>query len=91
MVLQASSANVTVRTLLLLKLLHTKMTFANMQFQVIVCLSFVTTKMASMFPLHVHRFHVSCYALFLHLFPTTLALDHEIAIFVYMVSLHMLN
>ena len=60
MVLQASSANVTVRTLLLLKLLHTKMTFADMQFQVKLCLSFVTTKMASIFPLHVHLFHMYC-------------------------------
>ena len=78
MTLQICSTDITVRTLLLLKLLHTKMTFTNMQFQVKLCLGFVTTKMASMFPLRVHRFHVSCYARFLYLFPTYLTLHPKI-------------
>ena len=54
MVFQACSADITVRTLLLLQLLHTKMTFTNMQFQVRVGLRFVTAEVASIFSLHVH-------------------------------------
>ena len=59
MVWQVCSNDITLRTLLLLKLLHSKMTFTNMQFQVVFCLGFVTTKMAAKFPLHVHRSSVS--------------------------------
>ena len=58
MVWQVCSNDITLRTLLLLKLLHSKMTFTNMQFQVVFCLGFVTTKMAAKFPLHMHIFLV---------------------------------
>ena len=58
MVWQVCSNDITMRTLLLLKLLHSKVTFTNMQFQVVFCLGFVTTKITAKFPLHMHIFLV---------------------------------